>query len=266
MDGRRSVKTKGTLMSSPSTLAKPDFDLRSGDPFSTDERDAVYKAIFTRRDVRSEFLPDPIAPDVLSRILTAAHHAPSVGLSQPWNFLVISQQSIKQEIAAIFARANAEAEAMFAPEKRDKYRSLKLEGITSAPFNICVTSDRRRGGPTVLGATHMKDTDLFSTVCAIQNLWLAARAEGIGIGWVSILKETEVKSVLGIPDEIKLVGYLCLGRVKGFFKKPELEQRGWRKRTPITELVFEEAWGAEPDLLRDELERTERTLAARADA
>ncbi len=217
--------------------------LQPGDAFSPEEREAVYRAIFTRRDVRGQFLPDPVPDDAILRILTAAHHAPSVGFMQPWNFLVITDASIKQRIAANFAAANAEAAELFPQEQREQYRSLKLEGITAAPVNICVTCDRRRGGPIVLGATHMNDMDLFSTVCAVQNLWLAARAEGIGVGWVSILKEEEVKAILGIPPEIRMVAYLCLGKTSGLFQTPELQQRGWRKRIPVSELIYNEIWG-----------------------
>lgn len=212
-------------------------------PFSLPEREAVYRAIFTRRDVRSQFLPDPIADDVLSRILMAAHHAPSVGFMQPWNFLVIRDPARKRQIADLFASANTEAATMFPEDRRALYRSLKLEGILSAPVNICVTCDRGRGGPVVLGATHMPDMDLFSTVCAVQNLWLAARAEGIGVGWVSILEEADVKTVLGIPEEVKLVAYLCVGWVDALHQSPELQRRGWRKRIPLTDLVFDECWG-----------------------
>lgn len=217
--------------------------LQTGTAFTHEERDAVYRAIFTRRDVRGEFLPDAIPEDLLLRILTAAHHAPSVGFMQPWNFLVIRKTAIKQQIAAIFAEANAEAAQMFDAERQAQYRSLKLQGILSAPINICVTCDRDRAGPVVLGATHMKDMDVFSTVCAVQNLWLAARAEGIGVGWVSILKEEQVKAVLRIPESIRIVAYLCLGRVAELFQTPELEQRGWRKRLPLSELIYDEVWG-----------------------
>lgn len=215
--------------------------LNSGAPFSPEEREAVYKAIFTRRDVRGQFLPDPIPAEVLMRILTAAHHAPSVGFMQPWNFLIIRYEQTKQAIAAIFDEANAEAATRFG-ERRSEYQSLKLQGIVSAPVNICVTCDRDRAGPVVLGATHMSDMDLFSTVCAVQNLWLAARAEGLGVGWVSILKEEQVKAVLGIPESIRLVAYLCVGRVSGLYDTPELERQGWRKRLPLPDLIFNEKW------------------------
>lgn len=230
----------------PDAIDSPEFQprLTSSEPFSDAEREAVYRAIYSRRDVRGQFLPDVVADEVLLRILDAAHHAPSVGFMQPWNFVVVRDAEQKGRIAEIFAGANAEAASMFPKDRQDLYRALKLEGITSAPINICVTCDRTRGGPVVLGATHMSDMDLFSTVCAVQNLWLAARAEGLGVGWVSILREAEVKAVLGIPDPIRLVAYLCVGKVKTFFATPELEQRGWRTRIPLQDLVFENTWGA----------------------
>lgn len=222
-------------------------DLTSGEAFAPAERDAVYRAITTRRDVRGEFLPDPLCENALSRILAAAHQAPSVGLSQPWDFILVRDRETRSRIAEIFARANEEAAKRFPAQKQARYRTLKLEGILSAPLNICVTSDPARGGPVILGATHMADTDLFSTVCAIQNLWLAARAEGIGVGWVSILHEDQVKSVLGIPDRIRLVAYLCLGHVRGFHDRPELEKRGWRHRDDVKKHVHEEKWNAQHD-------------------
>lgn len=230
----------------PDAIDQPEFQPRfaGGGPFTHAEREAVYRAIYSRRDVRGQFLPDAIGDDVLLRILDAAHHAPSVGFMQPWNFLVVRDAERKRQIAEIFARANDEAASMFPKDRQDAYRALKLEGITSAPVNICVTCDGTRGGPVVLGATHMPDMDLFSTVCAVQNLWLAARAEGLGVGWVSILKESDVKAVLGIPDPIRLVAYLCVGRVESFFTSPELEQKGWRKRIPLADLVFEDEWNA----------------------
>lgn len=232
-------------MSRSDDRPEPTDSLTSGAPFGIAERDAVYRAIATRRDVRGEFLPDPIDEAALARILDAAHRAPSVGLSQPWDFILIRRLETRQRIADIFADANAEAAERFPAEKRDQYRALKLAGITSAPLNICITSDRERGGPVILGATHMANTDLFSTVCAIQNLWLAARAEGIGVGWVSILHEDRVKAVLGIPERLRLVGYLCVGHVKGFFDSPELEKRGWKHRSPLASHIHEEGWCAE---------------------
>ena len=206
-------------------------------PFSDAERDAVYKAIFTRRDVRDQFLPDPVAEDVLHRILTAAHHAPSVGLSQPWNFIVIRDQAARDQVWQAFNRANEEAAQMFEGDRQTTYRSLKLEGIRKAPVNICVTCDRSRGGKVVLGRTHNQSMDLYSTVCAIQNLWLAARAEGIGMGWVSVFRDADLRDLLKIPDRIEIVGYLCLGHVDELYQTPELEVKGWSKRLPVDEML-----------------------------
>lgn len=210
--------------------------------FSQTERDAVYRAIFTRRDVRDQFLPTPVSEPVLLRLLEAAHHAPSVGFMQPWNFLVIRKQERREEIWQAFARANDEAADMFAGEKQGLYRSLKLEGIRKAPVNICITCDRSRGGEVVLGRTHNKDMDLYSTVCAVQNLWLAARAEGIGVGWVSIFHEAELKDILRIPEHVAIVAYLCVGYVDRLYDEPELQAKGWRKRLNLSDLIFKEQW------------------------
>ena len=212
------------------------------EPFIAAERDAVYKAIFTRRDVRDQFLPDPVPKDVLRRLLTAAHHAPSVGFMQPWNFITIRDRAVRDRIADAFGRANAEAAELFPEERQSRYKSLKLEGIRKAPLNICVTCDRGRGGDVVLGRTHNQSMDLYSTVCAVQNLWLAARAEGIGMGWVSIFHDADLKAILGIPARIEIVAYLCLGYVDELYERPELEVKGWNRRLPIEELIFEESW------------------------
>ena len=217
--------------------------LTSASPFSKEERAAVYRAIFTRRDVRSQFLSQAVPDEILAQVLTAAHHAPSVGFMQPWNFLVITGQTVKEEILGAFQKANAEAALLFPGEKQALYHSLKLEGITAAPVNLCITCDRERGGPVVLGRTHNRDTDLYSTVCAVQNLWLAARAEGLGVGWVSIFNAADLSRVLNLPDHVVPVAYLCLGWVKELYASPELEAKGWRKRLDLAGLVFQDQWG-----------------------
>ncbi|MDE3019743.1 MAG: 5,6-dimethylbenzimidazole synthase, partial [Nitrospirota bacterium] len=171
---------------------------RNGD-FSEEERAAVYRAIFERRDVRDKFLPTPIPDAVLSRLLTAAHHAGSVGFMQPWNFVVVREAKTKRAVKRLFTRANDKAAAKYRGERGALYRRLKLEGIEEAPVSLCVTCSRQRGGRHVLGRSTVPETDLYSTCCAIQNLWLAARAEGIGVGWVSILDHEALKLVLGIP-------------------------------------------------------------------
>jgi 5,6-dimethylbenzimidazole synthase len=214
--------------------------------FSGDERDAVYRAIFERRDVRKDFIPDAISEDTLRRILMAAHHAGSVGYMQPWDFLVIQQAETKHVVKNLFVQANDAAALQYKGEKADLYRGLKLEGIEEAPINICVTCTRERGGPSVLGRATVPETDLYSTCCAIQNLWLAARAEGIGVGWVSIMDYEALKDVLGIPQPVWIIAYLCVGYVKAFADQPDLEKAGWRQRVPLDQLVHYEAWGKRP--------------------
>lgn len=216
--------------------------------FTEDERSAVYKSIFTRRDVRGQFKPDPIPDEVLARVLTAAHHAPSVGFMQPWNFLLIQSRETKEKIHNLFTQANAEAAAMFEGEKQEIYSKLKLEGILSSPINLCITCDRKRSGPVVIGRTHDMDMDLYSSVCAAQNLWLAARAEGLGVGWVSIFDKQALKEALGLPEQVTPIAYLCLGYVEHFFAKPELESAGWRARLPLEELIKLEHWESEEPL------------------
>ncbi|MBI5316296.1 MAG: 5,6-dimethylbenzimidazole synthase [Nitrospirae bacterium] len=219
--------------------------IRSADKgrFSDDERAAVYRVIFERRDVRRNFVRKPIADDVLAKILTAAHHAGSVGFMQPWDFVIIRERSTKHAVKQLFAQANTEAAKHYAGIRATLYRSLKLEGIEEAPINLCVTCTRQRGGRHVLGRSTVRETDLYSTCCAIQNLWLAARAEGIGVGWVSILDHGALKQALGIPRPVKVLAYLCLGYVSDFAIKPELETAGWRDRIPIEELIHYESWG-----------------------
>ena len=210
--------------------------------FDERERQALYDIINARRDVRNEFRPDPIDPAALQRILAAAHAAPSVGFMQPWDLLLIRDPKRRADIHAAFLRANAEAEEMFGGDRKALYRSLKLEGILTSPLNICVTCDRTRGGKVVLGRTHNSNMDLYSTVCAVQNLWLAARAEGVGIGWVSIFRPEDLRGLLGIPDHVEIVAYLCAGYVHELYPKPELEVRGWRKRLDLESVVHEEGW------------------------
>ncbi|RDZ29368.1 5,6-dimethylbenzimidazole synthase [Lysobacter silvisoli] len=211
--------------------------------FPDAERHGVYRAIFERRDVRSQFRPDPVPAPVLERLLRAAHHAPSVGFMQPWDFVVIDDARVKQRVKALHAAANAEAANNYRDERAELYRRLKLEGIVDSPLNLCVTCDRSRGGEHVLGRNTMLDADLFSACLAVQNLWLAARAEGIGVGWVSILEPADLAQVLGLPAGVVPVAYLCLGYVDEFLQQPELQAQGWRSRLPMRELVHGNGWG-----------------------
>ena len=224
----------------------------SSHPFNHAEQHGLYRAIYERRDVRSQFLPDPIPVEVLARLLHAAHHAPSVGFMQPWDFIVIDDPAIKGQVKGLFDEANSQAAARFATEQEEKaslYRRLKLEGIMESPLNLCITCDRQRGGPTVLGRTSILEMDLFSACLAVQNLWLAARAEGIGIGWVSILDNQQLAELLELPAHVYPLAYLCIGYVSEFLAEPELQAKGWRQRLPLEELVHANGWqGAVQDV------------------
>ena len=212
------------------------------DVFLPAERAALYRAIESRRDVRA-FRTDPIGHGTLHRILQAAHHAPSVGLMQPWNFIVIRDGTTKAKVKALSAVQNERAAANYVGDRASLYRSLKLEGIEEAPINLCVTCDRTRSGPHVLGRNTVVDTDLYSTCCAIQNLWLAARVEGVGVGWVSILDYEDLRPILGIPATVAPVAYLCIGYPREFLDEPELQRRGWATRLPLEQIVYQERWG-----------------------
>jgi len=183
----------------------------------------LYRLIESRRDVRA-FRAEPIQDETLPRILRAAHHAPSVGFMQPWNFIVIRAAETMQQVTASFAEENVRAGKHDHGERAALDRSLKLEGINEAPVNICVTCHRTRGGLHVLGRNSIVHTDIYSysTCCAVENLWLAARAEGVGVGWVSILTIEALRRILGIPDPVLPVAYLCLGYPQEFFDDPEL--------------------------------------------
>ena len=152
-----------------------------------EEKEAVYKTIYNRRDTRNEFKSDGIDDEVIARLLKAAHHSPSVGYMQPWDFIVVKDKKIKQKIKNGFEIAHKEAADMFEGNKKEMYKSLKLEGILEAPIGICITCDRKRSGSVVIGRTANQEMDLYSAVCAVQTMWLAARAENLGVGWVSII-------------------------------------------------------------------------------
>lgn len=212
--------------------------------FSEAERRAVYRAIHERRDVRAHFLPTPVPDEVLCRILDAAHHAPSVGFMQPWDFIVIRDPAVRRGVHENFQAANREAAGIYADDQQKLYENLKLEGILSAPVNLCITCDRTRTRGHGLGRQSNPETDLYSTVCAVQNLWLAARAESLGVGWVSILDFARLKALLGIPDRVTPVAYLCIGYVSEFRPQPDLEEKGWEQRESLARLIHYDSWNS----------------------
>ena len=210
--------------------------------FSNEEKNGLYKAIYSRRDVRSHFTSEPIDDQVLTRILNAAHHAPSVGFSQPWNFILIKDIQTRKRIKDSFEKERNRSSQLVKEPKKSKYLSFKLEGILDSPLNVCVTYDPSKFGPFVIGKSSIPETGIYSVCCAVQNLWLAARTEGIGIGWVSILSNEILKDVLKMPEHVIPIAYLCLGHVNEFAKKPDLEKAGWLPRLELEDVIFYEEW------------------------
>ena len=210
--------------------------------FSNEEKNGLYKAIFSRRDVRSHFISKPIDDEVLSRILNAAHHAPSVGFSQPWNFILIKDYETRKKIKESFENERKRSSEVIEEPQKSKYLSFKLEGILDSPLNICVTYDPSRFGPFVIGRSSIPETGIYSVCCAVQNLWLAARTEGIGLGWVSILSNDTLKQILELPDHVIPVAYVCLGHVNEFASKPDLETSKWLPRLELKDVVYYEKW------------------------
>ncbi|MCK9175034.1 MAG: 5,6-dimethylbenzimidazole synthase [Desulforhopalus sp.] len=213
---------------------------------SKDDRKGLYKTIFSRRDVRNQFLDTPIPDEVLSRILYAAHYAPSAGFMQPWDFLLIRNSETRKKVHAAFTLAHTTA-SMFPGEKQDACCDFKLKGILDCALNICVTCDTTRTSPVPFDLPHVSTRDTYSSVCTIQNLWLAARAEGLGVGWVSIIDEETLKAILEIPAHVVPVGYLCVGYVSHFLKKPEMENDGWLPRLDIRNLISFDRWHGQPE-------------------
>ncbi|WP_328745691.1 nicotinate-nucleotide--dimethylbenzimidazole phosphoribosyltransferase [Streptomyces sp. NBC_00285] len=207
------------------------------------EREAVLKVMRERRDIRNGFRSDPIPHEVLLRVLEAAHTAPSVGHSQPWDFVVIRSAETRGAMHEL-AQRQRDAYAKSLPKGRAKqFKELKIEAILDTPVNIVVTADPTRGGRHTLGRHTQPQMAPYSAALAVENLWLAARAEGLGVGWVSFFDEREMVRVLGLPDHLEVIAYLCVGYVDEFPDEPELMQAGWSKRRPLSWVVHEETYG-----------------------
>ncbi|MGW6546128.1 nicotinate-nucleotide--dimethylbenzimidazole phosphoribosyltransferase [Streptomyces massasporeus] len=207
------------------------------------ERDAVLKVMRERRDIRNGFRSDPIPHEVLLRVLEAAHHAPSVGHSQPWDFVVIRSADTRRAMHELAMRQR-DAYAKSLPKGRAKqFKELKIEAILDTPVNIVVTADPTRGGRHTLGRHTQPQMAPYSAALAVENLWLAARAEGLGVGWVSFFDEREMVRALGLPEHLEIIAYLCVGYVDEFPDEPELLQAGWSKRRPLSWVVHEETYG-----------------------
>jgi 5,6-dimethylbenzimidazole synthase len=204
---------------------------------------SFYDVVHRRRDVRSEFTGGVVPTDVLRRILSAAHAAPSVGLSQPWDFVLVRDVGTRTAF-----RDHVQSEREIFASQLDEERSrvfarIKIEGVLESSLGVVVTYDPRRGGPAVLGRHAIADAGLYSVCLAIGNLWLAATAERLGVGWVSFYREEFLQELLGIPSQVRPVAWLCLGTVGTLQATPDLERHGWRHRTPLDQVVHEERFG-----------------------
>ncbi|AZD03805.1 5,6-dimethylbenzimidazole synthase [Pseudomonas chlororaphis] len=212
----------------------------SDNAFSAAERDAVYRAIAERRDMR-HFVGGTVEPQVLRRLLEAAHQAPSVGLMQPWRFIRISDRSLRGQIQQLVEEERVRtAEAL--GERSDEFMKLKVEGIDDCAEVLvaALMDDRERH---IFGRRTLPEMDLASLSCAIQNLWLAARAEGLGMGWVSLFEPAALAELLGLPAGAKPLAVLCLGPVGEFYPAPMLVLEGWARERPLSELLYENYWG-----------------------
>lgn len=202
----------------------------------------IYDAIHRRRDVRGEFTGEPLPRDVLDRVLEAAHAAPSVGLSQPWDFVLVGDPGIRRAFHEHVQSERAAFAATLAGAAAERFARIKIDGILEAGLSVVVTYDPERGGPAVLGRHAIADAGLYSVCLAIQNLWLAATAEGLGVGWVSFYREPHLRGLLGIPETIRPVAWLCLGPVTHLEPVPDLERHGWRRRRALEAAVHHDRW------------------------
>ncbi|MDT3442005.1 MULTISPECIES: 5,6-dimethylbenzimidazole synthase [unclassified Pseudofrankia] len=202
----------------------------------------LYDVIHQRRDVRGQFTGAPIPSEILERVLEAAHAAPSVGLSQPWDFILVTDRRTRR---AFHAHVRCEREvfaASLAEQRAARFSRIKIDGVMESSLSLVVTYDQRRGAPAVLGRHAIADAGLYSVCLAIQNLWLAATAEGLGVGWVSFYREAFVRDLLAIPADIRPVAWLCLGPVTHHESIPDLERHGWANRRPLRQAVHQERW------------------------
>jgi len=203
----------------------------------------LYDVIQRRRDVRAEFTGAPIPDEALKRIFAAAHAAPSVGLTQPWDFVVVRDKELRTEFQAHVAQEREVFAASLNSETAQTFSRIKIEGILESTMGLVVTYDPSRGSPAVLGRHAIADAGLFSVCLAIQNFWLAATAENLGVGWVSFYREPFLQQLLDIPDRIRPVAWLCVGPVSQLHTVPDLERHGWRHRRPVEEAMHYDKFG-----------------------
>ncbi|MBD9512816.1 5,6-dimethylbenzimidazole synthase [Pseudomonas sp. PDM22] len=211
--------------------------------YSLEERAALYRAIAERRDMR-HFSGGEVAPELLARLLEAAHQAPSVGLMQPWRFIRVTSRELRQSIHGLVEEERVRtAEAL--GERSDEFMRLKVEGVLDcAEVLVAALMDGREAH--VFGRRTLPNMDLASLSCAIQNLWLASRAEGLGMGWVSLFDPAALGELLGLPVGAEAVAVICLGPVSEFYPAPMLALEGWRQPRALSELLYENHWGEQP--------------------
>jgi len=202
----------------------------------------LYDVIARRRDVRAEFSGETVDLGALRRVLEAAHHAPSVGHSQPWDFVLVFDDRTREAFAEHVETERQTFAAELPPERRETFERIKVEGIRESGLGVVVTYDESRGGQHVLGRHAIADTGLYSTCLAIQNLWLAATAEGLGVGWVSFYREEFLADLVGLPDGVRPVAWLCLGPVTELREVPDLVRHGWRRGRSLDEAVHLDSW------------------------
>jgi len=202
----------------------------------------LYEAIHRRRDVRGQFTGAPVNPEALERVLAAAHAAPSVGLTQPWDFILVADPGTRRLFYDHVQTEKDEFAATLPPERAGVFAGIKVDGVLESSLSVVVTYDPSRGAPSVLGRHAIADAGLYSVCLAIQNLWLAATAEGFGVGWVSFYREHFVRHLLGIPETVRPVAWLCLGPVSHLEETPDLERQGWRRRRPLSDALHQERW------------------------
>ncbi|GAA1261797.1 5,6-dimethylbenzimidazole synthase [Saccharothrix xinjiangensis] len=207
---------------------------------------SFYDVLHRRRDTRGEFTGAPIPPEVLRRVLTAAHAAPSVGLSQPWDFILVRDERTRRAFRDHVHAERSVFAAELDGERAELFGRIKVEGILESTLGVVVTYDPERGSPAVLGRHAIADAGLYSVCLAIQNLWLAATAEGLGVGWVSFYREDALRRLLDVPQPLRPVAWLCLGPVEGLPDTPDLERHGWRNRMPLEEVLHEERYTRRP--------------------
>lgn len=205
--------------------------------FSPEDAHILKEIMQYRRDVRgNRFTDKNVSSEIIDQILEAALYAPSVGYSQPWQFIVIDDQNIKQKVFNSFTQENNHAKTLFSGQKKQSYAQLKLEGILESPINIAVFYQPSE--KTILGQTSMSDMGRFSVVCAIQNMWLMARSLNVGVGWVSIVDPEKVKAAVNAPKNSELIAYLCVGYVNEFLAEPELKSKKWEEEKQKEDIVF----------------------------